>query len=63
MHKCSSGEETVGLTIIQNYFDDDVNDKDFVPSKKNFSNLVASKQNIERTEADDSLNTSNLARI
>ena len=51
----------MGLTIIQNHFDNDTDDKVFVPSMKN-SNPVAIKQNIERAEADDSFNTSDLGR-
>ena len=54
--------KTVGLTIIQNHFDNDTNDKVFVPSMKNISNPVAVEQNVERAEADDSLNTSDLGR-
>ena len=59
--RCYSEVKTVGLTIIQNHFDNDTDDKVFVPSMKN-SNPVAIKQNIERAEADDSLNTSDLGR-
>ena len=57
VNKCNSGEKTVELSKIQNYFDNEDKDKDFVPSMFNISNSVAVGKNIERIEADDSLNS------
>ena len=63
---CNSGEKTVGISIILNYlenfFNGDGNDEDFVPSMMNIGNPIADEQNIKRIEENYSLNIRDLER-
>ena len=47
---------------MENYFNGDGNDEDFVPSMMNIGNPIADEQNIKRIEENYSLNIRDLER-